>query len=52
VAQRRHLFSLDRGEEPSEAAAGRLVQEDPLDRCRSAELERLLQGRFGQVLDD
>jgi hypothetical protein len=51
VAKRRHASVFDRRQEPAEAATRRLVQEDPFDRRSGAELERLLQGGFRQMLN-
>jgi hypothetical protein len=42
---------LDRRQQAAETPAGRLVQEDPLDRLRGTEIERLLEGRFVDVSD-
>jgi hypothetical protein len=42
---------LDRRQQAAETSAGGLVQEDPLDRLRGAEVERLLEGRFVDVPD-
>jgi hypothetical protein len=51
MAQRRDSTLIDRREEPAEAPARRLVEEDALDRLRGAKLERLFERRFLEVSD-